>query len=141
MKFDYSKFMGRDLLELEEQVGWDINKLEHALNGAPATNAIGGPIYEMNGDKPVLDGGGKPMIARVLTTKTLMVMVWMCVRRAAPDVQWKTFDFNVAGAEFDPEDEEAGKGSTAAPSKRSTTSTKPRSRRSSASPRGTSGRS
>ena len=132
--FDYGRFMGRDLLELEEQVGWSIVDLEHALNGTPAVNAIGGPIYEMdpkNPDKPLLDGGGKPIVARTLSTRTLLVMVWMCVRRANPDVTWKTFDFNMVAAEFDPEDE-SGKGSTAAPSKRSTTGTRRRSQRSSA---------
>ena len=131
LKFDYEKFMGRDLLELEEQVGWAIPDLEHALNGVPATNALGGPIYEMNGDKPVLDGAGKPVVARTYTTKTLMVMVWMCVRRSNPDVAWKTFDFELNGATLG-EEEEPGKASTAARSAKSTTATSRRSRRSSA---------
>jgi hypothetical protein len=138
LTFEYGKMMGRDLLELEEQVGWSIDQFERQLEGVPAVNALGGPIYEMDGDKPKLDGGGKPILAMTYTTKTVMVLVWMCVRRANPDVAWKTFDFDVTAAEIDNDDEEeVGKAPSRANSKKSTTGTSRRSRASSASRRGT----
>lgn len=135
--FDEEGLTGRDLMELEEQVGWSADSLERAFQGIPAVNALGGPIYEMDGDKPKLDGMGKPIRVMTLTTKTLMVVVWLCVRRANPEIDWKSFDFHVGATEIDNAEEPVGK----APSPKSTTTTKPRSRRSTASPRGTSARS
>lgn len=137
--FDFTNVTGRDLLELEEQVGWSFDRFEREVGGVPATNALGGPVYEMAGDKPKLDGMGKPIRAMVITTRVLMVVIWMCVRRANPDVEWKTFDFTISATEVESEEEEPGKAPVN--SRKSTTTTKRRSARSSASPRGTSGKS
>lgn len=135
MAFDLDTVTGRDLLELEEQVGWNIDRFQIAVQGTPAVDAIGGPIYEMdpkNPDTPKLDGGGQPIRAMVIGTKTVMVLVWMCVRRANPDVAWKTFDVQITELEITQDEEgEPGK-SPARRSPTSTTTTKRRSRRSTA---------
>lgn len=133
--FDFEQLTGRDLLELEEQVGWTFDTFQSAAEGMPATNALGGPIYEMNGDVPKLDPMGKPVRVMTISTRTIIVMVWLCVRRANPAVRWDTFPdlFNIAGVEI--EDEPEGK--APARSRTSTTTTKPRSRKPSTSRRGT----
>lgn len=136
LTYDEEGITGRDLMELEEQVGWSADQLDRAMQGVPAVNAIGGPLYEMDGDSPKLDPMGKPIRVMTMATKTVMVMVWLCVRRANPAVKWDEFDFHLASAEFG-DGEPVGK----AHSPTNTTTTKPRSRRSSASARGTSGKS
>lgn len=134
MVFDLGKITGGDLIELEEQVGWGIDQFERAMEGTPAVNAIGGPIYEMDGDVPKLDGGGKPIRAMVIGTKTIMVLVWMCVRRANPDIPWKGFPDRIEVTALEiVQDEEGEPGKS--PARRSatnTTTTKPRSARSTA---------
>jgi hypothetical protein len=138
LTFDFEQVTGRDLMELEEQVGWNLATFENALGGVPATNAIGGPIFEMDGDKIKLDPMGKPIRVMTITTRTIVVIVWLCVRRANPEITWKNFDFQIAATEIEDAEEDPGK---APSSPKSTTTTKRRSARSSASARGTSGRS
>ena len=135
LEFDFEQLTGRDLLELEEQVGWTFDTFQSSFEGTPAVNAIGGPIYEMNGDVPKLDPMGKPIRVMAISTRTIMVMVWLCVRRANPAVRWESFPdgFTIAAVEI--EDEPEGK--APANSRPSSTTTKPRSRKSSTSRRGT----
>lgn len=138
LEFNEQRLMGRELMALEAQVGWTFQDLERKLEGEYATNALGEPVWETDAKgKIVLDGGGKPMRARVLKIEPLMVITWLCVYRANPEIAWKTFDMNVTGTEFTPE-EDPGK---APNSPKNTTTTKRRSARSSASNRGSSAKS
>lgn len=137
--FDESRLMGRELMALEEQVGWTFQDLERKLQGDPAVDHTGAPIWETDDKGKLVLADGKPTQMRVLRVEQLMVMAWLCAFRANPDVAWKTFDINLTGAEFS--DDSPGKDPTPAASKPSTTSTRRRSARSSASPRGTSGKS
>ncbi len=134
IEFDQNKVMGRELIAMEEQAGWDIHRLEAGLEGEYLTNALGEPIWEMENGKVVLDGGGKPMRARGLKMATVMVITWLAVRRAGSTVAYKDFDFDVTSAEFEPE--EPGKAPAASPT--TTTTGKRRSPRSSATRRGSS---
>ena len=129
LDFDFEKVTGRDLLELEEQVGWSLDTFQREIEGTPAVNAIGGPIYEMDGDKPKLDPMGKPIRIMAISTKAIVVIVWLCVRKANPDVAWKTFDFTMTATDILEDEEPAGK---APRLRKSTTTTKRRSRASSA---------
>jgi|SRR5688572_7548626 len=131
LSFDLEHLSGRDLLELEEQVGWSFDTFQRELEGTPAVNALGGPIYEMDGDVPKLDPMGKPIRVMAISTKATIVVVWMCARRANPAIRWQEFDFNIAAVEFDDE-EPAGKAPAKARSRTSTTTTRRRSRTSSA---------
>lgn len=140
IEFDYDKVMGRELIAMEEQAGWDIHRLEQGLEGEYLTNALGEPIWETDSKgKVVLDGGGKPMRARGLKMATVMVVTWLAVRRAGSTVSYADFDFDVTGAEFDPE--EPGKAPPTPASPTTTTTGKRRSARSSASSRGSSAKS
>lgn len=135
LEFSEERLMGRELMALEAQVGWSFQDLEHKLEGEYATNALGEPIWETDAKgKIVLDGGGKPMRARVLKIEALMVIAWLCVFRANPEISWKSFDINITGTDFIPE-EDPGKAQS---SPTNTTTGKPRSRRSSATKRGSS---
>lgn len=132
--FDPETIMGSDLVALEEELGWSIDQLEGAMMGEPAKNAVGQPIWETDGNgKLILDDKGNPTPMRVMKARTLMVVTWLCVRRANPAVRWEGFDFNVTATAFDSEEQPAGKAS----SPPSTTTGKRRSPRSSASRRGT----
>ncbi len=136
MNFREDRIMGSELIALEEQVGWDVERLDQALIGEPVTNAIGQPVWVLDDkDKPVLDDKGKPRQQRAMKVRTLMVLAWMCARRANPAIAWDGFDINVLATEFVPEPE--GK----APSPTGTTTGKRPSRRSSASSRGSSAKS
>ena len=137
LEFDPDKLMGRELIALEEEVGWNFDTLEENLQGEYLKNALGEPVFETDDKgKVVLDGGGKPMRARGLKMTTVVVIAWIAARRAGSKVPYAEFDFNVNGAEFDTE--EPGK---APASPTSTTTTRPRSARRSASSRGSSARS
>lgn len=140
LEFDPDKIMGRELIAMEEEVGWNVDRLEESLQGEYLKNALGEPVYETDDKgKLVLDGGGKPMRARGLKAATVIVMTWLAARRAGSKVPYSEFDFNVTGAEFDPE--EPGKAPTTPPSPTNTTTGKRRSARSSASSRGSSAKS
>jgi hypothetical protein len=132
LEFDFEQLSGRDMLELEEQLGWSFDTFQSALEGTPAVNALGGPIYEMNGDVPKLDPMGKPIRVMAISTKAIVVIVWMCARRANPAIRWESFDFNMTTIEIDNEEEPAGKAPAKARSRKSTTATSRRSRPSSA---------
>jgi hypothetical protein len=137
LEFDADRLMGRELIALEEEVGWTVDSLEENLQGEYLKNALGEPVFETDAKgKLVLDGGGKPMRARGLKMTTVVVITWLAARRAGSKVPFADFDFNVNGAEFDPE--EPGK---APASPTNTTTTKPRSARRSASSRGSSAKS
>lgn len=137
LEFDPERLMGRELIALEEEVGWNFDSLEENLQGEYLKNALGEPVFETDDTgKVVLDGGGKPMRARGLKMTTVVVIAWLAARRSGCKLPYAEFDFNVTGAEFDPE--EPGKAPASATS---TTTGKPRSRRSSASSRGSSGTS
>jgi hypothetical protein len=132
LEFDPERIMGRDLIALEEEVGWNVDSLEENLQGEYLTNALGEPVWETDDKgKVVLDGGGKPMRARGLKVATVLVVTWLAARHAGCKVPYVEFDFAVTGAEFD--SAEPGK---APASPTSTTTGKPRSRRSSATRRG-----
>jgi len=136
LEFREDRVMGSELIALEEQVGWDVDKLDQALNGEPATNALGEPLWALDDKgKPVLDDKGKPVQQRVMKVRTLMVLAWMCVRRTNPAVTWDGFDINIIATELSPGTE--GK----APSPPGTTTGKRPSRRSSASSRGSNAKS
>ena len=138
LQFDHEKLMGRELMALEAQVGWSFQDLEHKMQGEPATNALGEPVWETDAKgKVVLDGGGKPMRMLVLKIEQLMVVTWLCVYRHNPGVAWADFDFNVTGTEFDSGDD-SGKEQS---SPTNTTTGKRRSARSSASSRGSNAKS
>jgi hypothetical protein len=137
LEFDSDKLMGRELIALEDEVGWTVDSLEANLQGEYLTNAIGEPVWETDDrGKVVLDGGGKPMRARGLKAATILVITWLAARRAGCTVPYAEFDFAVTGAEFDTE--EPGKAPASPASPTSTTTGKPRSRRSSATRRGSS---
>lgn len=137
LEFDADRLMGRELIALEEEVGWNVDSLEEKLQGEYLKDALGGPVFETDAKgKVVLDGGGKPMRARGLKVSTILVIAWLAARRAGCKVPYAEFDFAVSGAEFDPE--EPGK---APASPTNTTTTKPRSARRSASSRGSSAKS
>lgn len=132
LEFDPEKLMGRELIALEEEVGWNVDNLEENLQGEYLKDALGGPVFETDDKgKVVLDGGGKPMRARGLKIATVLVITWLAARRAGCTVPYAEFDFSVTGAEFDPE--EPGK---APASPTNTTTGKRRSARSSATRRG-----
>lgn len=135
LEFDPEKIMGRELIAMEEEVGWDVDRLEESLQGDYLKNALGEPVFETDANgKVVLDGGGKPMRARGLKIATVIVITWLAARRAGCKVPYADFDFAVTGAEFDAE--EPGKAPEAPASPTNTTTGKPRSRRSSATRRG-----
>jgi hypothetical protein len=139
LEFDFEKLMGRELMALEEQVGWSFDEFAQKMQGEPLKNALGEPVWETDDKgKVVLDAGGKPMRARGLRIAQLMVMTWLCVFRTNPDVTWKGFDFNVVGTEFVDEEEPGKGGTTSAASPKNTTGTKPRLRTPSRSRRGSS---
>jgi len=138
LEFDPDKLMGRELIALEEEVGWNVDSLEQHLQGEYLTNALGEPEWETDDNgKVVLDGGGKPMRARGLRVATVLVVAWLAARRAGCRVPYAEFDFAVTGAEFDTE--EPGKAPASSASRASPTSTttgKRPSRRSSVTKRG-----
>ena len=137
LEFDPDRLMGRELIALEEEVGWTVDSLEQNLQGEYLKNALGEPIFETDDKgKLVLDGGGKPMRARGLKMTTVVVIGWLAARRAGSKVPYAEFDFNVNGAEFDPEEPEPGKAPASPASPTSTTTGKRRSPRSSATRRG-----
>lgn len=140
LEFDPDRLMGRELIALEEEVGWNVDSLEENLQGDYLKNALGEPVFETDAKgKVVLDGGGKPMRARGLKMTTVVVITWLAARRAGSKVPYSEFDFNITGAEFDAE--EPGKAPATPASPTSTTTTKRRSARSSGSSRGSSARS
>lgn len=137
LEFREDRIMGSDLIALEEQFGWTVDKLDQALLGEPATDPAGGPVWELDDKgKPVLDGKGKPVQARTMSVRTLMVITWIAARRAVPDLPWNGFDISITGTDFVPEPE--GK---EPPSPPATTTGKRRSARSTGSSRGSSARS
>lgn len=136
LEFEFDRVMGRELMALEEQVGWAFHEFEKEMQGEPLAEPVtGAPVWETDEHgKLVTDPKtGKPVQARGLRVKQLMVMVWLCVFRANPAVAWATFDVNLMGAEFS-DDGPAGKDEAA--SAASTPSTKSPSRKRSGSHRG-----
>lgn len=134
LEFDTDKLMGRDLIALEEEAGWDIDRLDQAMAGEPTTNAVGQPVWETDAKGKVVLVNGKPVQARGLKMSTLLVIAWIAARRSGYKGRYAEFDFCITAAEFESV-EEPGKG-PASPT--TTTTGKPRSRRSSASSRGSS---
>jgi hypothetical protein len=137
LEFDAERLMGRELIALEEEVGWTVDSLEENMQGEYLKNALGEPVWETDDKgKVVLDGGGKPMRARGLKASTILVIAWIAARRAGCKVPYAEFDFAVTGAEFDTE--EPGKAPASATN---STTGKRRSPQSSATRRGSNAKS
>jgi len=134
LEFDFERVMGRELMALEEQVGWDYSTFGTKMQGIPLTDHAGAPVWETDDDgKLVTDPKtGKPIQMRGLKVEQLLVMVWLCVLRANPQCRWDTFDVNLAATDF--VEDSAGKAE--ADSEPSTSGTKRRSPKGSGSGRG-----
>lgn len=145
LDLDIEKLMGRELIAMERVTRWSHEALVDGMAGRGAVDALGQPIFETEDDGVTRkkDPAGNPIQVIGFNLELLLIIAWLACRRAkGEDIDWETFDINVNGTVFgddDPGKAPAPNRAQRRASKTSTTTTKPRLRTRSTSPRGTNG--
>lgn len=130
VEFDAERIMGREAIMLSK-IGWPPDRLAADAH-RPVLDGDGKPVFERDErGEFVRDGAGNPVVLFGVDPEALMAVLWLAVRRAGVDIDWKDFDVDLQGVEQLDEDEEPGKATPATTSKRTTSRTRsPSSRRS-----------
>jgi hypothetical protein len=138
LSVDIDKLMARELIAMERVTGWSYEALAFSLEGRPAKNALGQPIFETDDDGTLKkDPAGNPIQVMGFNLEALLVVVWLAVRRAkGEDVAWELIDLDINATEFGGDEGKApSRADRRAASRNGSSTTKSRSGTSSASRR------